>query len=469
MTEGKSTMMNHAPRFWGVAVCLFAALVFTSPGPTDAAVIYVKADAGGANNGSSWLDAYNDLQAALAAAEAGDSVWVAVGTYKPAAGTDRTATFLMENGVALVGGFTGVETSVSERVIRFHRAILSGEIGIADKDDNSYHVVSALNADSTAVLDGFVVTGGNASGAAPHDVGGGLTVIGGNPTVRNTRFDDNAATKGGGASFSGSRATVVNAAFTRNFAAYGGAMCTLGGGHEIIVNTSVAGDSVQFLGSGIYNVGSYPKVINSIVWANRGIGQVVSLGGVVTFCYSDVEGSGGSGSWNPIYGIDCGHNLDVDPLLLSVWNGDVHLRPGSPAINMGDNAAPGLPPTDFDGDPRILDNAIEIGADEYTDPTGIEDRSEVPKPRIRSVYPNPFNPTVTVSYDLDTRERVSVAVFDVGGRRVRALHQGVENPGSHRATWDAVDDAGRRVASGVYFIEVKSNAWRDYRKVILVK
>ncbi len=465
--------MNRAARIWGVAACVAAAIVCSNPEALIAAVIYVKADAGGANDGSSWLDAYNDLQAALAAAEAGDSVWVAAGTYKPTAGTDRTATFLMENGVALVGGFAGVETSVSERVMRFHRAILSGEIGLPDKKDNIYHVLSALDVDSTAVVDGFVVTGGYASGAAPHDVGGGLTVVSGNPTVRNMWFDENAATRGGGASFTESRTTVVNVAFTRNFAAYGGAFSTyselLGVGREVIVNTSIAGNTANTLGAAIYNVRSLPVVVNSIVWANSGINQVASLGGAVTFCYSDVEGSGGSGDWNSIVGIDCGNNLDVDPLLLSVANGDVHLRPGSPVIDMGDNAAPGLPPTDFDGENRIMDGAVDLGADEYSDPTGVGERDESPGFRIQSVYPNPFNPTVTMVYNIDSRERVRVAVFDVEGRLVRVLHEDVENPGPHRVVWDAVDEAGRRAASGVYFMEVRSNAGRDHRKVILVK
>jgi hypothetical protein len=108
-------MVHHAPRFWGVAVCLLAAVLCSNPGAGNAAVIYVKADAGGGNDGSSWLDAYTDLQVALAVAAAGDSIWVAAGTYKPTAGTSRTATFLMKNGVALIGGFAGVETSVSVR------------------------------------------------------------------------------------------------------------------------------------------------------------------------------------------------------------------------------------------------------------------------------------------------------------------------------------------------------------------
>jgi hypothetical protein len=465
--------MNRAACIWGVAACVAAAIVCSNPEASIAAVIYVKADAGGANDGSSWVDAYDDLQAALAAAEAGDSVWVAVGTYKPTAGTDRAATFLMENGVALFGGFAGVETSVSERVMRFHRATLSGEIGLPAREDNSYHVLSALDVDSTAVIDGFVVRGGYASGAAPHDVGGGLIVIGGNPTVRNMWFDENAATRGGGACFTESRTTVVNAAFTRNYAAYGGAFSTDSEspkvGREVIVNTSMAGNTANTLGAAVYNVRSLPVVINSIVWANQGINQVVSLGGAVEFRYSDVEGSGGSGNWNSIIGIDGGNNIDVDPVFLSVWNGDVHLRPGSPVINIGDNAAPGLPPTDFDGEIRVMGGAVDIGADEYSDPTGVGERDESPGFRIQSVYPNPFNPTVTMVYNIDVRERVRVAVFDVEGRLVRVLHEGVENPGPHRAVWDAVDEAGRRAASGVYFMEVRSIAGRDHRKVILVK
>jgi hypothetical protein len=60
--------------------------------------------------------------------------------------------------------------------------------------------------------------------------------------------------------------------------------------------------------------------------------------------YSDVQGGyAGEG------------NLDADPLFVDASNGDVHLRPGSPCIDAGNNAAPGLPAHDFEGDPRIAD------------------------------------------------------------------------------------------------------------------
>jgi hypothetical protein len=463
-------MKSRAARFRGVAFCLLAAVIIYIPQASNAALIYVKADAIGANDGSSWDDAYRDLQTALGAADTGDSVWVAVGTYKPTAGTSRTATFLMKNGVALFGGFVGVETSVSQRSMRFHWTVLSGEIGLLGKNDNSYHVLSAQSVDSTTILDGFYVTGGNASGGSPNDVGGGLTVVGGNPTVRNVHFHENSATRGGGVSLSGSRATLANVVLTGNFAAFGGGMYTYNSGHEVIVNTTFAGDSVQWQGAAFYNNGSWPQIVNSILWENKGITQVLNIGGAAaTFSYSIVDGSGGSGSWNSIYGIDGGNNLDVDPLLWSVANGDVHLRTDSPAIGVGNNGAPGLPPTDCDGEPRIGYGTVDIGADEFGDPTAVGARTPTPRARITSVYPNPFNPTVTVSFDMDVRETVQVAVYDVGGRVIRSLLEGVRDPGPHRVTWDGIDRTGRRVASGVYFIEVETNAWRDHRKVILVK
>ena len=72
-------------------------------------IIYVDADAAGDNDGSSWDDAFTDLQSALVAADTGDEIWVAAGTYKPTVeygGTgDRHQSFQMRNGVAICGGF----------------------------------------------------------------------------------------------------------------------------------------------------------------------------------------------------------------------------------------------------------------------------------------------------------------------------------------------------------------------------
>jgi hypothetical protein len=101
---------------------------------------YVKWNASGANNGTSWANAFTSLQSALAVAASPDNIWVAQGTYKP--GTTRLDTFEMVDGVQIYGGFAGTETLFSQRNPALHPTILSGDIGTAGvTTDNSYHVV----------------------------------------------------------------------------------------------------------------------------------------------------------------------------------------------------------------------------------------------------------------------------------------------------------------------------------------
>src|SRR5262249_37533837 len=94
----------------------FAAFVIAIASPAPANVIYVRASAGGANNGTNWADAYVSLQSALAAAQSGDEIWVAAAVYKPAAPNGpRTTSFNMVSGVAIYGGFAGTETQLEQR------------------------------------------------------------------------------------------------------------------------------------------------------------------------------------------------------------------------------------------------------------------------------------------------------------------------------------------------------------------
>jgi|GEM_PF-4948656 len=125
-------------------------------------VIYVDVNASGNNNGSSWTDAYVDLQDALNNSGAGDTLWVAQGIYLPTTTNDRTIYFEIPDDVAVYGGFSGSETLLSERDYENNQTILSGDIGVVnDSTDNSYHVVYFYNVSSTTRLDGFVVTGGH--------------------------------------------------------------------------------------------------------------------------------------------------------------------------------------------------------------------------------------------------------------------------------------------------------------------
>ncbi len=89
---------------------------------------------------------------------------------------------------------------------------------------------------------------------------------------------------------------------------------------------------------------------------------------------------------------------------------------------------------------------------------------------LHAAYPNPFNPTTTVEFELPKDSPVRLYVFDVTGRWVRSLaDQGNYRAGFHRVIWDGQDDAGRSVGSGVYFYRLEAGAFDQTRRVILLK
>ncbi len=217
-------------------------------------VVYVDVDATGAGDGSSWADAFTDIQLAINYAGAAYTlngtaveVWVAEGTYYT--GDDRNDSIIMQPGVYIYGGFAGDETSLSQRDYETNITILSAEIGdTSTETDNSYHVV--IGADD-AILDGFTITGGYADGedGEPYNkYGGGMLnftagfrdipmidyTIGFDVVVNNCTFTDNYAETGGATyTFHGGNPEYNNCTFTNNTAKYGGATADVAGTNAI--------------------------------------------------------------------------------------------------------------------------------------------------------------------------------------------------------------------------------------------
>ncbi len=88
---------------------------------------------------------------------------------------------------------------------------------------------------------------------------------------------------------------------------------------------------------------------------------------------------------------------------------------------------------------------------------------------LKGSYPNPFNPKTRIEYSLETAGYAKLQVFDVSGRLVRTLHEGVLDAGAHSAEWNGMDDSGQSVASGIYMIQLASSEQRDIYKVVLAK
>ena len=104
-------------------------------------VLYVKADAAGASDGTSWADAHTSLQDALARAKAGDAIWVAAGQYTPGGPNERNATFQLKTGIELYGGFTGAEVARIPLVRADGRPVRPK--GSAVTSDGRYALISA--------------------------------------------------------------------------------------------------------------------------------------------------------------------------------------------------------------------------------------------------------------------------------------------------------------------------------------
>jgi len=226
-------------------------------------VIYVKAGQNtGAFTGTSWSDSYQDLQIAIREAKPNDQIWVAKGTYLPTKDSARDSTFLLKSGVKIYGGFAGNEASLLQRDFKLNSSILSGDVGVvADTSDNSYTVVTAINVDSTCVLDGFTIRLGQAIHTVQFPInqrnsGGGMYITSSEekaPTLTNLTFERNNARYGGGL-FSSTSINLTNCTFKLNYSNYnGGGIYLLSSSYSQynFVNCNFTDNFAKFLGGGL--------------------------------------------------------------------------------------------------------------------------------------------------------------------------------------------------------------------------
>jgi len=343
-------------------------------------VLYVNASASGAATGWTWEDAYTDLQDALPAATLGSEIWVAAGTYRPDGGTgDRALSFELPGGVAVYGGFAGGETSLDQRDLSANPTILSGDIGVpGDISDNSYHVLRINDTSAPAVLDGFVITAGNATGTSPKDLGGGLYNTG-DAILRNCAFRSNRAARNGGAisNQTGPSLTLLNCEFSGNHATVRGGGVQTYQSSLTAVNCTFAYNTAGGEGGGVFMNTWDTSLTNCILWGNTAMGgasdesaQIHILAGTLTVDYSCVQ------HWSGAFGGT--GNIGLHPLFVDEDGPDgvagtpddnLRLLAMSPCIDAGSNEAVTVE-TDLDGRPRIRNGGsgeaiVDMGAFEY--------------------------------------------------------------------------------------------------------
>jgi len=91
------------------------------------------------------------------------------------------------------------------------------------------------------------------------------------------------------------------------------------------------------------------------------------------------------------------------------------------------------------------------------------------KSQLLSNYPNPFNPTTTIVFEMAGEGQVSIDVFNIKGQKIRTLVNGVRGAGNHTVVWDGNDAGGRAMSSGVYFYRMTSGGYAKTRKMLMLK
>lgn len=245
----------------GLGLSLVDMGAFESQVPPASGVLYVDLSAtAGANNGTSWADAFTDLETALASAcSPGTQIWVAAGTYTP----NTQAGIFLPDGVELYGGFNGTETLLTQRDWTANLTVLSGDI---DGDGtlaggNAYHILFA-QAITSARVDGFTLTLGNANAGSSPDNDGAAMLLQNVAAMEvfNCIFTENEATDDGGAILSiDTQLFVENCEFTNNTAGgLGGAIYqpnSGASGHVHLMSSRFETNTANGLGGGAVAVG----------------------------------------------------------------------------------------------------------------------------------------------------------------------------------------------------------------------
>ena len=293
---------------------------------------------------------YATIQDGIDAALGGDTVLVAPGNYRESIDFSGKAIAVRSSGGACV---TTIDALIS-----------GGSV-----------VTFASGEGPDSLLEGFTVTNGYGTYMGLGlSLGGGIYCTGASPTISGNAIIGNHAGLGGGVYCAGGSPMIINNMVADNDSyLVGGGGLELIGGFPQIINCTIMRNTSASYGPGLLCLRSACTVTNTVFWDNdtslgTQIGLMYYLSGpsVLTISHSDVEGGLGAVYVESGSVLNWGAGmLDADPAFDDPANDDYHLTFVSPCRNTGDNLAIGLPSLDFEGDPRISDVTVDMGADEF--------------------------------------------------------------------------------------------------------
>jgi len=320
-------------------------------------------------------------------------------------------------------------------------------------------------------------------------VGGGIRLIGSSALITECTIRENNAGAGWAGNLSrggaisceaGTDATISHCIIAENYST-GGGIVSRGAGiscegesNPTIIHCDIIGNEADGYGGAIACMeNSFPIVTNSIVCDNIGDGAMYfeNYTSTCPVTYNDFYNNGDDQftGYSPaglgyIYStnangdsVDYHENIFLDPRFVDQLNWDLNLMEDSPCIDAGDPLSP------LDPDDTVAD----MGAFYYHQTVGVGDVpvSEIPAEYcLHGAYPNPFNPSTTISYQLAENSQVYLSVYDIAGREIADLVNEYKPAGNHEITFNAND-----LTSGVYFVRLEAGEFRQVQKVVLMK
>ena len=236
---------------------------------------------------------------------------------------------------------------------------------------------------------------------------------------------------------------------------YGGGIQCISGSHPHFIQSTIYGNQCGNSGGALFgDSDSKPILINCILWGNTA-DQIVSYNDSIVVAYCDIQG-GWTGEGN----------IEANPQFVNAVGGNFELKAGSPCIDAGTASFTweGAMLIDLSSD-EYIGSAPDLGAFEYGMGSVAGCPFQLPgKFDLYRNFPNPFNPTTTISYDLPKTSDVALSIYDITGRLVETLVNKQQDAGNYQVQWDA-----SRYSSGVYFYRIMAGNFLQTRKMLVLR
>jgi len=220
----------------------------------------------------------------------------------------------------------------------------------------------------------------------------------------------------------------------------------------ILINNTMYDDSVGF-----WAMADTQQIYNTIIWNSTIPIDTSFFPGALRVNYSDIQGG-----WMGM------GNIDKEPLFVHPDMLNFQLRENSPCVDAGIDTVLTLHGdtiilTDFHG------NKPDIGALESSWMTSVDTKNTdmIHHFMLYPNYPNPFNPSTTIQYQIPKRSKVALRIYNIMGQEIRTLVSGYESAGLKSVIWDGRDNKGNKVTSGIYLYRIQVDNFIKTKKAVL--